>query len=68
MGERFKLVKGHCRRCGAGIVTGNRSLHGAEALGAESGGICARCITPEEEARIPEGLMRAILGGTADVP
>ena len=62
----FRLVKANCKRCGGGIVTGNRSLYGADALKAELGGICSRCITPEEERRILSGQARAILKGVAD--
>ena len=45
---RFHLVHDTCRRCNAPIMTGNRSLYGADDLKARFGSICSRCFLPEE--------------------
>lgn len=57
----FHLVQTACRRCGKPIMTGSRSLVGADDLKAQLGEICGQCITPEEEAMILEGQAQAIL-------
>ena len=58
---KFELVETDCKRCGRKVTTGSRSLHGADGLKAELGGICSRCIKPEEETRILDGQAEAIL-------
>jgi Protein of unknown function (DUF2688) len=63
---KFTLVKSNCKRCGCVVLTGNRSLLGADGLKAELGGICSRCVTPAEEARILEGQATTILEAIAN--
>ncbi len=54
-----EVVQCQCRRCGRSISTLSHSLLGVDMLRAELGGICGQCVTPEEEQRIAEGIMRA---------
>ena len=52
MRMKFQLLTTTCRRCGKSIVTGNRSLFGADAAKARLDRICEACITPDELAEI----------------
>ncbi len=61
-GSRFHLVSTECRRCGKPLMTGNRSLFGADAAKARLDRICEACITPEEQAELLGEQAKAIMG------
>ncbi len=59
----FQLVTTSCRRCGKALMTGSRSLFGADAAKARLDRICEACVTPEERAEMLGEQAKAILGG-----
>lgn len=64
--QRFRLVHDNCRRCGKGVVTGNRSLYrGTEAIKAQYGSICSDCTTPEERDAMLRAMGQRIAGALA---
>ena len=59
---RFALVHTECKRCGAPIVTGNRSLFGADALKARYGSICDACMPEAEQEQMLREMGNAVAG------
>lgn len=57
----IEIVTTNCRRCGKTIRILSRSIIASDALHAELGGICAGCITPAEEQRIEDEMLRIAL-------
>lgn len=59
----FRLLTTECRRCGKPIVTGNRSLFGADEAKARLGSICEACVTDAERREMEQAQAAAILNG-----
>lgn len=59
--RRFYLVHTTCRRCGIPLMTGNRSLFGADTLKANYDRLCEGCTSEEERRIMLEGQAAAAL-------
>lgn len=60
--NRFRLVHSSCRRCGAPILTGNRSLYGAESTRQKYGRICGACVTDDERREMDAAWQKEVFG------
>jgi Protein of unknown function (DUF2688) len=60
--SRFHLVPTTCRRCGATLLTGSRSLVGTAAMKARYGAICAGCFTAEESEAMDQDYRHLLFG------
>ncbi len=60
MKTKFKLIACGCRRCGKQILTGNRSLYGADEAKAKYGRICSDCATEQENYEMNMAIGKAI--------
>lgn len=56
---KFQLVATTCRRCGEKVFTGNRSLHGNDAIKAQLGSVCQKCTTEQESEKILNATLKA---------
>ena len=54
------MVETTCKRCGARIFTGSRSLFGMDKLKTKYGEICTKCVTPEEKKEIDDAFRNMI--------
>ena len=61
--QPFALISASCQRCGRPVMTGNRSLIGADMAKEAFGVICSGCVTEEEERRMLAAQADAILSG-----
>lgn len=59
--KQFHLIATTCRRCGKPLMTGSRSLWGAENARAKFAEICSDCITPEDRAEMEQAVNAAVL-------
>jgi len=54
---KLRLVPTTCRRCGKPLMTGNRSLIGADAAKRRFDRVCVACTTPEDRERMDAAMM-----------
>ena len=59
---RFALTTAACERCGKPVLTGTRSLYGADALKAQLGVVCEGCTTEAERYEIARAIGAHIAG------
>ena len=64
----LKLEKVKCKRCGAEILTGSKSINGADKTRAKWAGICEDCFRPGELEQLMEDYSNEVFRGIAPEP